>query len=158
MIDIQVLKGFGIFNGLVDNELVRIAELCHERTLNKGALSFNQGSKSTELHFCRTGGVDIIVQIFEPQGMRVTVHHAMAGEVYGWSSVIEPNIYTASAKCTEKTEEIYIKASDLLKLFEENSHIGYIVTRNLGAVISSRLTESQKKLAIEISTATHKEW
>ncbi len=158
MIDTEVLKGFGIFKGLTDSELAKIGGLCHERTLEKGELLFEQGTKAKELYLCHTGGVDIIVQVYEPHGMKVTVHHAMKGEIYGWSSLIEPKIFTASAKCTEKTEEIYIKAADLLKLFEENSHIGYVVTKNLGAVISSRLTESWKKLAVEIATDFNKEW
>ena len=158
MVSIQVLKDFSLFASLDDNELTAIAPLCHERTLDAGALCFAQGRKATELHLCRSGKVDLIVALKEPWGVEVTVHKVREGEVFGWSSVVEPNIYTASAKCTESTNEIYIKAPDLTDLFEKNPHIGYILMRNLSAVISSRLTESRHKLSVEIAAVTTKEW
>jgi CRP/FNR family transcriptional regulator, cyclic AMP receptor protein len=154
----HVLKEFKIFKGLDDSELEKIAGLCHERTLKKGALLFTQGTKSTKLHLCRTGGADITIQLFEPHGIEVTVHQLKAGEVYGWASLVKPNLFTASAKCIEKTEEIYIKAVDLRKLFNENNHVGYVIMKNLAEVVSSRLTEHMKKLAVEIATDIRKEW
>lgn len=158
MISTEFLKEFGVFKGLDGSELAKIIELCHERTLDEAALLFTQGNRATELHLCRSGGVDITVQLREPWGIEVTVHRAKGGEIFGWSSLVEPNIYTASAKCTGRTEEIYIKASDLINLFDENPHIGYILMRNLSAVISSRLTEYRHKLAVEIAAVIRKEW
>ena len=110
MVSTEVVKEFGVFKGLDDSELAKIAELCHERTLDEAAPLFTQGNRATELHLCRSGGVDIIVQLREPWG-------------------------------------IY-----------ENPHIGYILMRNLSAVISSRLREYRQKLAVEIAATIHKEW
>jgi len=158
MVSTQVLKEFGLFKGLDDSELTKIAELCHERTLDDGTMYFDQGKKATELHLCRSGKVDIIIQIWEPWGIQVTVHTAGGGDIFGWSSLVEPYIYTASAKIVERTEDIYIKASDLNNLFEDNPRIGYIFMRNLSAVISSRLTQYRKKLGVEIAATIKKEW
>ena len=158
MVNIQVLKEIGVFEGLDDGELAKIAELCHERTLDAGVLYFSQGHNATELHLCRSGKVDIMVRLIEPWGIEVTVHTIKGGGVFGWSSLVEPHIYTASAKCVERTEEIYIKAADLTKLFERNHNMGYVLMRNLAAVISSRLTEYQQKLSVEIAATIRKEW
>jgi CRP/FNR family transcriptional regulator, cyclic AMP receptor protein len=158
MIDKKELKEFTIFKGLSDAELASIVEICHERTLEKGKLLFNQGEKARELCLCRSGAVDIIVQLYEPHGIKVTVHNLKGGEIFGWSSLIKPKIYTASAICSQKTEEIYIKATDLLRLFEEKHHIGYIMMLNLSSVISSRLMEYRKKLAVEIASDIRKDW
>lgn len=158
MVSTQVLKEFGLFQGLDDSELTKIAELCNERTLDEGTLYFDQGKEAKEIHLCRSGKVDIVVRLREPWGIEVTVHKAGGGEVFGWSSLVEPYIYTASAKIVERTEDIYIKASDLSKLFEENTRIGYIFMRNLSAVISSRLTEYRQKLSVEIAATIKKEW
>lgn len=158
MVSTQVLKEFGLFQGLDDSELTKIAELCNARTLDEGTLYFDQGKEAKEIHLCRSGKVDIVVRLREPWGIEVTVHKAGGGEVFGWSSLVEPYIYTASAKIVERTEDIYIKASDLSKLFEENTRIGYIFMRNLSAVISSRLTEYRQKLSVEIAATIKKEW
>jgi len=158
MVSTQVLKEFGLFQGLDDSELTKIAELCNERTLDEGTLYFDQGKEAKEIHLCRSGKVDIVVRLREPWGIEVTVHKASGGEVFGWSSLVEPYIYTASAKIVERTEDIYIKASDLNKLFEENTRIGYVFMRNLSALISSRLTEYRQKLSVEIAATIKKEW
>jgi len=158
MVSTRVLKEFGLFQGLDDSELTKIAELCNERILDEGKLYFEQGKAATELHLCRNGKVDIVVRLREPWGIEVTVHKAGRGEVFGWSSLVKPYIYTASAKIVERAEDIYIKASDLNKLFEDNPRIGYIFMSNLSAVISSRLTEYRKKLSVEIADTIKKEW
>jgi CRP/FNR family transcriptional regulator, cyclic AMP receptor protein len=154
----QILKEFKIFKGLSDSELEKMTELCHERTLKKGALIFTQGTKSRELYLCRNGGAEITIQLFEPHGIEVAVHKLKPGEIYGWASLVKPHLFTASGKCTEKTEEIYIKATDLRRLFKENNHIGYVVMQNLAEVVSARLTEHMKKLAVEIAADIRKEW
>lgn len=158
MVSNQVLKEFGLFKGLDDRELSQIAEICHERTLDDDALCFVQGNKATEIHLCLSGKVNIVVKIHEPWGMEVTVHTAKAGELFGWSALVEPYIYTASAKCQGKVKEIYIKSSDLLKLFGRRHHIGYVVMSNLSAGVSSRLTETREKLTKAIAAASNKDW
>ena len=71
---------------------------------------------------------------------------------------MEPYSYTSSARCAERTEEIYIKGSDLIGLFEQDPHIGYVVMRNLSTTISSRLTETRLKLSKEYAAATQHDY
>jgi CRP-like cAMP-binding protein len=158
MVPNEVLRQYSLFKGLSNSELDKLAPLCHEKTYDAGAALFNQGNKASKLHLCHTGGVDIIVHLAEPWGIDVTVHKAKTGEIFGWSSLVQPHVYTASAKCSEKTEVIQLEASDLARLFEENPHLGYVVMANLSTVISSRLSEYRQKLAVEIAATIKKEW
>ncbi len=90
----------------------------------------------------------------QPSGVvEVTVHTAEEGDVFGWSAVVEPHTYTASARCIEKTEDICIKGSDLTSLFEQNPRMGYIVMRNLSSAVSSRLTDTRQKLTTLMAPA-----
>lgn len=159
MVSVQVLKEFGVFEGLDDSQLVKIGEVCHERTLNEGASCFTQGTRATELHLCRSGKVYLLAKVYD---MEVTVHTVQSGEVFGWSALVAPYIYTASAKCAGKVEEIYMKGTDLLNLFEQDPLAGYIVMRNLSALVSSRLKETADKLGREIVAASEplrdREW
>ncbi len=151
MISSQILKEFRLFNSLDDSELAKIAEFCHERNLEAGTICFIQDGDAAEMHLCRRGKVDIIIQLYEPSGMEVKVHTIREVEVFGWSSLIEPRNYTSSARCTGMVEEVYIKGSDLLNLFEQNLHIGYVVMGNLSAIISARLREDRQRLSRELS-------
>ena len=119
---------------------------------------FKQGNKASKLHILHSGVLDIVVRLNEPHGIEVTVRKVKPGEVLGWSSLVEPYIYTASAKCSENADLFYIEASDLIDIFKQESHIGYIFMRNLSTVISSRLTEYTHKLGVELAISIKKEW
>ena len=158
MISYETLKEFTLFKGVNDEVLKDIAKLCRERSYSEGDSCFLQGRKATELYFCRSGTVDVTVQVREPWGMEVTVHTARAGELFGWSAMLEPYVYTASAKCQERTKVICINRSDLIDFFGKKPEAGYLVMTNLGAVISSRLTESRLKLSKAMAAAANLEW
>lgn len=158
MISHEILKEFALFEGVNDDVLKDIAALCHERSYREGELCFLQGRKATELYLCRIGSVDVTVRVREPWGMEVTVHTARADEIFGWSAMLEPYIYTASAKCQERTKVICINRSDLINFFREKPEVGYLVMTNLGTVISSRLTESRLKLSKAMAAAANLEW
>jgi len=158
MISYEILKGLTLFEGVDDAALKDIAKLCHERSYSEGDSCFLQGRKATELYICRIGTVDVTVQVREPWGMEVTVHTAMPSELFGWSAMLKPYIYTASAKCQKRTEVICINRSYLIDFFSKRPEVGYLVMTNLGAVISSRLTESRLKLSKALAAAANLEW
>jgi len=149
MVDAQVLKGFGLFKGLVDSELDKIAELCKERSLKQGERIFAEGTRATDVHLCRSGKVDIMIWVREPWNRNVIVHRAEAGELLGWSALVVPYTYTASAECVEAGQEIYIKGSGLLDLFDQDAHMGYAVMRNITGDVSTRLTQTRQRLSTE---------
>ena len=153
MLTIKELKKFGVFKGLEDSELEKIGEMCRVRTFGEGAVCFVQGKRAMELHLCRSGKVDIVLEITRPSGvMEVTLHTAMPGEIFGWSAVVGPHKYTASARCVEKTEDITIRGSQLLELFEQNHRTGYMVMRNLSSAVSHRLADIRETLTTVIAS------
>lgn len=149
MVSALVLKGFELFKGLDDGELAKIAELCSERTVSQGETIFSEGTRARSLHLCRSGKVDLLMWVREPWNRNVTVHRAELGELFGWSAIVAPYAYTASAECVEAGEEIIIKGSALLELFDQNPHIGFVVMKNISADISARLTQIRQRFSIE---------
>jgi CRP-like cAMP-binding protein len=147
MVTIKDLKKFGVFKGLDESELAKVAELCRERTFGQGAICFAQGKRAMELHLCRSGGVDIVAEIDGPSGViEVVVHTAGPGDIFGWSALVGPRDYTASARCAERTEDICIRGTQLLELFEQSPGTGYKVMKNLGTAVSSRLADTRERL------------
>ena len=158
MVSFRDLKEFELFSGLNDTKLAKIAKLCEKRTLEDGALCFKQGNKALGLHLCHNGKINILYRIHEPWAIEVITHAVKAGEVFGWSALVEPHIYTASAKCVGKVEEIYIVGAELRKLLDANPAMGYVVMKNLSTLMSSRLTETRRRLTKEIAASINKEW
>jgi len=149
MINALVLKGFGLFKGLNDAELAKIAEICSECAMGEGETVCSEGTRATSIHLCRRGKVDILIWVREPWNKNVCVHTAEAGEVFGWAAVVAPYTRTATAVCVESGEEICIPGSGLVELCEKNPNIGFIVMRNLSAEIIARLGQTRQRLIIE---------
>jgi CRP-like cAMP-binding protein len=149
MVNAAVMKGFELFKGLDDSELAKIAELCSERSISQGETIFSEGTRARSLHLCRSGKVDLLMWVREPWNKNVTVHTAEAGELFGWSAVVAPYTYTASAECVEDGGEISITGSALLELFDQNVRIGFVVMKNISTDISARLTQIRQRLSIE---------
>ncbi len=158
MVPIEVVRDFALFHGLDDEELAQVAQLCHERTFEQDAVCFAQSGNANDLRLCRTGKVNLVVKLYEPWSREVVIYRVKPGEVFGWSALVPPFVYTSSAKCAETTEEIFIRGEDLRELFERNPRIGYVVMTNLSSTISQRLSETRQKLSREYAAATHRDY
>lgn len=149
MATINVLKGFDLFKGLHDNDLSKIAELCHVHTLQEGDHIFKEGTRATDIHLCHSGKVDVTIWIREPWNKNVIVHRVEPGELFGWSALVAPHTYTASAECVEPGEEIRVNGHALLAMLDEHPAVGYRIMTNLDTEISARLMQTRQKLSME---------
>jgi len=155
MISLQDLRRFDIFNGLEDGELAEIAALCREHVYEPESICFTEGIKAEDLYLLQEGQVEIKIELRRPwRHTKSTVTTIGPGRLFGWSALVEPGIFTATARCPKRSEVIAIRGADLIDLFEKNSHIGYVVMKNLSAVIGSRLTRTRQRLLLEMEGAT----
>ena len=81
----------------------------------------------------------------EPNG-DVTIEEVTPGRIFGWSALVRQRRFTASVRALEKARVIAIANADLNALFEEDSHIGFVVMKRLADVISSRLRRTRQQL------------
>jgi CRP-like cAMP-binding protein len=149
LVTVEVLKQFDLFKGLAEDSLAKIAELCHQYAMREGDRIFAEATRARDVHLCHSGKVDIAIWMGQPWNKNIAVHRAERGEVFGWSALVAPYIYTASAECVEAGEEIRLKGSELLTLFGQNPLMGYTIMENLSANISLRLSQTRQRLVSE---------
>ena len=149
MVTVEVLKKFELYKGLADDSLDKIAELCHLYSMHEDDRIFAEGTRARDIHLCHSGKFDILIWVGQPWNKNIAVHRAGPGEVFGWSALVAPYIYTASAECVESGEEISIKGSELLTISHQSPRIGYAIMENLSANISLRLTQTRQRLVAE---------
>jgi len=151
MISTQILKSFSVFGGLSETELTKIAKLCCERTYEDGSVIFTIGGSATDVYLLKIGKVDIQIEfkIYENE-IRATVYTVGKGEIFGWSALVPPHRLTASARCQGKSDIIMINGKELMEFLEKDRRIGYVVMKNLSALISSRLASTTIALRHEI--------
>lgn len=88
------------------------------------------------------------LRIHAPGGQEFTVGTVgSSGETFGWSAVVEPRRYTASAVCLEDCRVLAIPAAGLLSYLGREPGVGFPVMRRLAGIVSSRLQETRSHLA-----------
>ncbi len=157
MISTEILKGFRLFGELSEAELIQIAKLCHERTYEDGSVIFTIGGSAKDVYLLKSGKVDIQIEfkIYENE-VKTTIYTVGKGEIFGWSTLVPPHRLTASARCQGKSDVITINGKDLMELLERERNIGYVVMKNLSALVSSRLASTTIALRHEIQKLAQK--
>jgi CRP-like cAMP-binding protein len=146
-IAISDLRYADLFVGLSDDDLEQIATSCTWRIFRAGEYCALQGTTTGEIGIISSGKVAIETRIeVPPYAQTLQICILTKGNMVGWSALVPPNILTASVRCMEKSEIIYIKAADLRYIFKESPSIELIVMKNLAAVLSSRLRDSWSQL------------
>jgi len=157
MVSPEMLKGFSLFGGLSEAELAGIAKLCRERIYESGSGIFTIGGSAADVYLLKTGKVDIQIEfkIYDYETV-ATVYTVGKGEIFGWSALVPPHRLTASARCEGKADVIMINGKELIEFLEKDRRIGYVVMKNLSALISSRLASTTIALRHEIQKLMRK--
>lgn len=151
MISTNDLKGVNLFDGLAEGELAGITKLCRERTYEDGSVIFTIGGTATDIYLLKNGRVEIQVEfkIYDYEIM-ATVYTVGEGEIFGWSALVPPHRLTASARSKGRADVIMINGKELMEFLERDRNTGYVVMKNLSALISSRLASTTIALRREI--------
>ena len=145
MVDITLLKNFKIFKGLNEREIEIIAAAAREETYEAGKRIFEEKALANNLYLALDGQIEI--KIRGDGDTYVIIDRVEAGDIFGWSALVEPRTFTAAAWVTKKANIIVLSGDKLKDIFETNNHIGYRVIKEIAAVISRRLKAMEKKFA-----------
>jgi hypothetical protein len=75
--------------------------------------------------------------------MQVTVDVVTKGDAMGWSSVVEPYVYTLGARCIDNAKAITFDGEKLRQLLNKDSDLGFKFMHATAKVIATRLTHTQ---------------
>jgi len=146
MVSTEALRTCELLEGLSEEELQKIAGVGHEERREGGCVIFAEGSEATTLYILQEGKVRLEYQICpQPDFCReIAIALDRRGQVFGWSALVRPRRLTATARCVGEVTLMAIEGSDLNDIMEKNSHIGFVVMKNLAEVIASRLREAKR--------------
>lgn len=161
MIAISILKEFSFFKGFSNDQLVKLESLAKEETYPTGAQIYANGDPARCLYLMQEGKVALFMDNYMGPGkppMQVTVDMITKGESMGWSAVVEPFIYTLSARCLENTKLIAFDSLKLRETMEDDYALGFKIMQSTAKVISSRLTHTRIILVGERGLSTLTEY
>lgn len=143
---VQILKNVDLFQGLTADEVEKVSQICAERRFSKGQWIAHEGESGSELFIITEGLVDVLLGAKNDPSARVVVSLG-GGQVIGEMALLDQGPRSASLRAAnEPTILQVIQRDDFEKLCQQDTHIGYVVMRNLAADLSFKLRHQNLEL------------
>ncbi len=141
----QELQRYRCFAGLPESALEQLAWISSLRPFKAGERLLEEGAHASHLLIVKSGQVDVVYRLGD--GREVTAESAIAGEVLGWSSLLEPYLLTASLVGSKEGELIALDGAKLRELCEMDTWLGYQLMIEIARALRDRLTGLRVQLA-----------
>jgi len=146
MITSEMLAEFDLFKGVSKEVLEDIAGISETIKIEKNSFVFREGEVADKLHLLISGSIALRVNLTSrPDSVTVSFLNA-PHQTLGWSGVVAPNHYTASAHCEEDTELISIPSNKFMDILDRHTDAGYKIMLRITQIISDRLRNSRQAL------------
>jgi CRP-like cAMP-binding protein len=131
-----------LFWGMKRDFVKKVMNVAEKKSYQKGHILFREGDPAADFYVLIKGQVKL--SIGETGQMVYTVDRA--GEAFGWSSIIERDVYSASGECQQDTLLQKFDARTLLNILEQDTVNGLIFIKRLAGLIGNRLVWSYKMI------------
>ncbi len=142
----RFLNQLDIFNGLSEQELSEVAQLCHEASYRADDVILNINEPADKLYLIRRGIVGVITRpdasvadALPGDSVRVTLGQ---GQIFGEMGLVDRGARSATVRAKSDTEVYVVDCEELLALCDRSLHLGYRVMRNIAADLSFKLRYS----------------
>lgn len=126
--------------GLADGDAARVLALGAHATRAAGAVLFSLGDEAESLFVVERGRIALTLPM-KVRGVAqdVLIEERGAGQTVGWSALVPPHRFTLKATALVESEVLALSRKALAELFEARPALGYVVERNVSAVVGQRL-------------------
>lgn len=133
----DTLHGVELFNGLMEAELDKICQISTHKEVHKGYAIAAQDEQGDDLFIITQGMVEVSISLGDKEKVVVNLG---VGQIIGEMALVDGGRRSANVKAiSEPTHLEVIKRTDFDALCEQNTHLGYVVMRNLANDLSFKL-------------------
>jgi CRP-like cAMP-binding protein len=138
-----------LFEGMESDFVMKFMQISEKETHKKGHFLFYKGDPATYFYILIKGRVKLSI------GKTEEVHYIVdhAGEAFGWSSLIDRDVYSASGECLEETILQKFDKNKMHAIIENDPVNGLIFFKRFAGTIGTRLLWSYNML-----TASSQAW
>ncbi len=133
------LTRYTCFRALTEDQRQAVAQLAIEECFYPGHTLFQDEKPGTQLYLLGAGEVEVLYNTGKKDP--IYVNAVGEGEVLGCSSLIEPYVYSSTARCLSGIETLVFDSEDLRKLMEKDCQIGYSIQKHIIQMLLDRILE-----------------
>jgi len=147
-IDLEKLKAFEVFQGLMTQEMLVIHEVSHLIACNTGENILTQSDLSMDLFIVVKGRLSVNMgyssSLKEKRLQKIA--ELKSGDIFGEIGFLEGKRRSASIIAMEPGLVLKLDGLKLHEIFELNQHMGYVMMRNIALVLARRLVDINYQL------------
>ncbi len=128
-------KEFDLFQGVSQRVIAEIGKLGEEVSFTRDDVIFKGDEPGSFFYELVEGEVDIIV--LEKENMHFIVKRP--GEIFGWSALVDPYVYSATARCLAPTRVIRIGRDVIENGVKRHPEEGLIIYKHIIGIVAQRL-------------------
>jgi CRP-like cAMP-binding protein len=129
-----------LFKGVSQRIMSEIGKSSEEMTYKKDSIIFNAEDEAQYIYELVEGSVDILM--LEKDVVHLTA--SRTGQIFGWSALVEPFVYTASARCASNAKVIRLSKYSIENAIKRHPEEGLAILQHLAGIISKRLRKAYK--------------
>ncbi len=141
---LNILKRFPAWGELPDDILQELTQLGELQTHQAGELLFREGEQHPYLYLLLSGQLVLEVQVHGRGGVELLT--LTAGELVGWSPLIQARPMSLNATARSDLEVIRFDSRRLRELCESNHCFGYHFMRLAALAFAKRLSATRLQL------------
>ena len=141
---LEVLGEVGFCQDLDPSLLEQLAGVSKPVSFPLGSVIFREGEPALRLYLIHAGRVSL--EICAPGVGCRRILTLGAGELLGWSAVLQQTHLTATARALEPTDMIEVEAARVLTLCEHSPRFGYEFMKRSALALAKRLSATRLQL------------
>jgi CRP-like cAMP-binding protein len=124
-----------------------LSAISKTHTVQKGQWVYHKAESAEHIYLVEEGAIELVMPVEPDIEIPVALIRPGNGCV-GVAALLDPYIYTLSARCKEDSRLTVIVGADLLALFENDPEFGSTVMTNLAQRLLERLRETREEVKI----------
>lgn len=146
MLTPEMLAEFDLFKEVSRETVQAVASISETVKVKKDDFVFREGEVADKLHLLVSGSIALRVNLTSrPDSVTVSFVNR-PHQTLGWSGVVTPNHYTASAFCEEDSELVAIPSAKFMQILDGHPEDGFKIMLRITTIISDRLRNSRQAL------------
>jgi CRP-like cAMP-binding protein len=141
---LQALSEVGFCEDVEPAFLEQLATVCKPISFPLGTVIFREGEPAVRMYLIRTGNISL--EICAPGVGCRRILTLGAGELLGWSAVLQQTHLTATARTLERTEAIELDAAQVIAMCEHAPRFGYEFMKRSALALAKRLSATRLQL------------
>lgn len=146
MLSKEDMLQFKIFEGLTLEELEAVFDVSREMSYKSGDVILEESSYGSDADFfvIMNGNVKVELQASQKQsGRKISKRLAVlkSGDVFGEMGLLRSRRRSAKVSAYSDLDVLKVSQKKLFQLFVNNPRLGYLVMRNLSAILSDRIMD-----------------